>query len=421
MRTDRSLKGDRRLNNDLRIGLSSGALYPEVLTEGVAAIAAPWGLADLELMLQTPGEHAPTFVRSTIESAAAHGVTVRSLHSFQQVAQFFTGYARRTEEAFTLFGRLFDAAGSAGASVIVWHGPTREEAPSPDHWSAFLATTARLASMAHEAGITLAIENVSWCALASVRDCFAFANRLPELGPAGSVGFTFDPYQAIKASANPFMILNAMQGHLVDVHLADIRDESANNPNAKRLLPGEGDLPWSALVRAIAGAGYAGPMMLEQWVDEGGERWQRCREVLDPMIAALSLPSDEAPLPPGVIEGIELFNAGQWYEAHEALEHEWHAERGEVRRLYQGILQIGVGLHHARSGNHRGAVLLLTDGIEKTARFTPTCRGINTGRLVHEAQDCLDQVLTLGPERLSQFDWSLVPVIALPAADASIG
>jgi predicted metal-dependent hydrolase len=111
-----------------------------------------------------------------------------------------------------------------------------------------------------------------------------------------------------------------------------------------------------------------------------------------------------------------LFNTGNYYEAHESLEHEWHAERGSVRKLYQGILQIGVGLHHTRSGNHRGAVLLLTDGIEKTSSFVPTYRGLDTARLVREAQSCLDQVTTLGPERLNEFDWGQVPVIDLPGA-----
>jgi sugar phosphate isomerase/epimerase/predicted metal-dependent hydrolase len=397
---------------NLRIGLSSGALYPETPTEAVAEIAAGWGATDVELMLQTPGEHEPGFVRDAVEVVRSTGGEVRSLHSFQQLFHFFTPYARRTEESFSMFGRLIDTAGELGVPVIVWHGPTREEAPAPDQWGDFLRVTSRLAALAHEAGVTLALENVSWCALASVRDCFAFANRLGDLGPPGSLGFNFDPWQAAKAGANPFMILNAMADHLINVHLADLREDAM--PNPARVLPGQGDLPWSALLRAIAGTGYAGPMMLESPLDPAGEGWSATRAYLDPLIAALSVPVSRAPLPPGVIEGIEFFNAGQWYEAHETLEHEWHAERGEDRKLYQGILQIGVGLHHARSGNHRGAVLLLTDGIEKTARFTPTHRGLDTARLIREAQTCLDQVLTLGPDGLNRFDWSLVPIIGLP-------
>ena len=105
-----------------------------------------------------------------------------------------------------------------------------------------------------------------------------------------------------------------------------------------------------------------------------------------------------------------------WWCTAGPAEHEWHAERGESRRLYQGILQIGVGLHHARSGNHRGAVLLLTDGIDKSSQFTPEYRGLDTARLVREAQACLDQVELLGADGLNRFDWSLAPVIELPDA-----
>jgi len=363
-------------------------------------------------MLQTPGEHEAGFLRAAVGEAVERGVRVHAVHSFQDYFPLFTPYARRTEEAFARFVALFEAAAKLDVRAIVWHGPRRQDAPSPDQWddSGFLTMTRRLAEAAHEAGVTLALENVSWCALATVRDCFAFANRLKDLGPPGSLGFAFDPFQAAEAGANPFMILNAMTGNVVDVHLSDAREGDA----ARHLLPGEGDLPWPALIRAIAGSGYSGPMMVEGPLDRGGEGWERVRGVIEPLIANLGLEGADAPLPAGVIEGIALFNRGEWYEAHEVLEHEWHAERGKVRKLYQGILQIGVGLHHARGGNHRGAVLLLTDGIDKTARFTPNYRGLDTARLVREAQACLDQVIALGPEGLKRFDWSIVPVIEVP-------
>jgi len=82
-----------------------------------------------------------------------------------------------------------------------------------------------------------------------------------------------------------------------------------------------------------------------------------------------------------VLEGIRLFNEGLYYECHEEIEHEWHAETGPIRDLYQGILQIGVGFHHASNGNLRGARLLLTDGLDKLGRFLPACMGIDTQAL----------------------------------------
>jgi predicted metal-dependent hydrolase len=223
------------------------------------------------------------------------------------------------------------------------------------------------------------------------------------------LGFVFDPFQAAEAGANPFLVLAAMLDRVVDVHLSDFR---AEDPAARHLPPGEGDLPWSALIRAIA-ASYSGPMMIEGSLTEDEDALDRVQARLTPLIRSLSEETDAcAGAPPaGVMEGVRLFNKRQFYECHEEIEHEWHAERRPIRNLYQGILQIGVGFHHIRGGNHRGAVLLLTDGIEKTSRFLPSCLGIDTARLVAESQTCLDQVISLGPERLDTFDWNLVPSV----------
>jgi hypothetical protein len=266
----------------------------------------------------------------------------------------------------------------------------------------------------------LALENVSWCALPSVRDVMTFAAALPELGPPGAVGFAFDPFQAAEAGANPFMVLAAMEDHVVDVHLSDLRE---GDRAARHLLPGDGDLPWPALLRAIAGTTYRGPLMIEGTIGRDTAALERARDRLAPLLlAATGSAGDTADVcagspPPGVVEGIRLFNERAFYECHEAIEHEWHAERGEIRTLYQGILQIGVGFHHARNGNHRGAVLLLTDGIAKTVRFVPRCLGLDTARLVAESQACLDRIQALGPARLRELDWDSVPFVHVTGAD----
>ena len=400
---------------DLRLGISSGALYPWAVTESAPAIAAGWGVRDLELLLQTPSEHEPAFLRGVVREATERGQRVNSIHPFQLLFPLFSAYQRRTDEALAAFERIIETAGELEISVIVWHGLDFPFAHTPERRVQFLKHTSYLAERCHNAGVTLAIENASGSTLATVRELFAFAARIPELGPPGSIGFTFDPFQAAEAKANLFMVLAAMDGMVANVHLSDARE---NDPSARHLPPGDGDLPWPALIRAIANSGYRGPMSVEGPLDPEGNAWRRASATIEPLIAHLSLDGPDASLPAGIIQGIELFNAGEYYEAHEVIEHEWHAERGPVRKLYQGILQIGVGLHHTRSGNHRGAVLLLTDGIEKTAEFVPEYRGLDTARLVREAQVCLDQVIALGPERLDEFDWSLVPVIALPTGKA---
>ena len=239
----------------------------------------------------------------------------------------------------------------------------------------------------------------------------AFAARLPEVDPGRAVGFAFDPFQAAEAGANPFMLLAAMGDRVVEVHLSDHR---AGDPTARHLPPGDGDLPWPALLRAIGGV-YGGPLMVEANLGPEGADFGRVRSHLQPLIDGIGTGNGTercaSKPPPGVLEGIRLFNAREFYECHEAIEHVGHAERGEIRLLYQGILQIGVGFHHARNGNYRGAVLLLTDGIAKTSRFLPRCLGIETARLVTESQGCLDRIVELGPERLGEFEVTEAPLV----------
>jgi predicted metal-dependent hydrolase len=86
------------------------------------------------------------------------------------------------------------------------------------------------------------------------------------------------------------------------------------------------------------------------------------------------------PLP--LVEGVRLFNSGRWFEAHEVLEDAWPAE---VRLLYQGLLQVGVGLHHASRGNLRGALNLLDRGMAHLERFRPRRLGLDVDALLHDA------------------------------------
>jgi hypothetical protein len=115
------------------------------------------------------------------------------------------------------------------------------------------------------------------------------------------------------------------------------------------------------------------------------------------------------PPPPLLIEGLALFNAGEFFEQHETLETLWRAEPRPVRAVYQGILQIGVAFHHLRRGNHHGTVVLLERGLRRIGPFRPVCHGVDVERLHREASAALDAVRALGPAGLEAFDWQLAP------------
>ena len=44
--------------------------------------------------------------------------------------------------------------------------------------------------------------------------------------------------------------------------------------------------------------------------------------------------------------GIRLFNRGEFFECHEAFEEIWRSTTPEPKDLFQGLIQVGVGLFH---------------------------------------------------------------------------
>jgi uncharacterized protein len=119
----------------------------------------------------------------------------------------------------------------------------------------------------------------------------------------------------------------------------------------------------------------------------------------------------DAPPPPELTRGIAQFNAGEFFEQHETLELLWRDTRAPIRGLYHGILQIGVGFHHWRNGNHHGASVLLDEGIARLAPFGPACQGVDVSALVRDATTARDELTRLGPERMKEYDLSRAPKI----------
>jgi uncharacterized protein len=54
-------------------------------------------------------------------------------------------------------------------------------------------------------------------------------------------------------------------------------------------------------------------------------------------------------------EGIELFNAGRFFDCHEVWEEVWKRASGAEKLFYQGMIQAAVAILHAQRGNQRGA------------------------------------------------------------------
>jgi hypothetical protein len=117
---------------------------------------------------------------------------------------------------------------------------------------------------------------------------------------------------------------------------------------------------------------------------------------------------EEAP-PALLYVGLEQFNRGEYFEQHETLEELWASEPRLIRRLYQGILKIGVGFYKLRLGSYRGTVNHINGGIAYLRLFEDRCMGIEVARLIEEAGQVRDRVVELGPQRMGEFDLDGLP------------
>lgn len=121
----------------------------------------------------------------------------------------------------------------------------------------------------------------------------------------------------------------------------------------------------------------------------------------------------KCPPSPALLESVRQFNGGEYFACHETLEELWLAEKGRLRGLYQGILQVGVGLYHLQRGNEKGSLILLARGAELLRPFTPYCLGIDVAALVGDAEAALLTLQTLGLQRTQVLAPGLFPRIRL--------
>ena len=79
---------------------------------------------------------------------------------------------------------------------------------------------------------------------------------------------------------------------------------------------------------------------------------------------------------PRYLAGIELFNRGEFFEAHEVWEDLWHECGSADRRFYQALIQAAVAAHHWGRGNAAGATRLYHSGRKYMEPFRPVHMGL---------------------------------------------
>lgn len=118
-------------------------------------------------------------------------------------------------------------------------------------------------------------------------------------------------------------------------------------------------------------------------------------------------------LPPLAVQGVEKFNAGEYYRQHDLFEALWVQTEGPVRDLYRAILQIGVAYYQIERGNHRGALKMLLRSVQWLLILPDVCQGVDVRQLRADSARVRAELEAMNPDDIDQFDRRLLKPVHL--------
>jgi predicted metal-dependent hydrolase len=130
---------------------------------------------------------------------------------------------------------------------------------------------------------------------------------------------------------------------------------------------------------------------------------------------------------PRYLKGLDLFNAREYFDAHEVWEELWHETQGEARNFIQGLIQAATALHHFQNSNLKGAKLLYQSFGELLSPYPDRFMGIDVRKLKTDMDACFQGLAPYSVEALPgrydpakeyfpvQLEESKIPVISLPS------
>jgi hypothetical protein len=91
----------------------------------------------------------------------------------------------------------------------------------------------------------------------------------------------------------------------------------------------------------------------------------------------------------GLCEGLRLYEAGEFFNAHEAWESVWLRSPEPEKTFLQGLIQVTAAFHHVQRNNQLGAVLLLQAALGRIERYPVDFGGISVGLLCDDIREQL--------------------------------
>ncbi|HKN47494.1 MAG TPA: DUF309 domain-containing protein [Candidatus Polarisedimenticolia bacterium] len=108
-------------------------------------------------------------------------------------------------------------------------------------------------------------------------------------------------------------------------------------------------------------------------------------------------------------EGVDLFNRGAFFQAHEVWEVIWRKNPGEPAYFLHGLIQIAAGFVKLLRGEPKGAAALLLKGARKLERFSPGRYGLAIDGLLESAASWNRTAGEMAAAGRTDFDRSALP------------
>lgn len=121
---------------------------------------------------------------------------------------------------------------------------------------------------------------------------------------------------------------------------------------------------------------------------DGTDLWEILRTF---NATSLTMPHEPSPNP--YLHGIELFNRGEYFDAHEVWEDPWRSSQGDHRMFYQGLIQAAVAMEHYRRGNARSAATVWRNSRAKLTSVPERMEGLHVPTFVADMERALGPVL----------------------------
>ena len=125
----------------------------------------------------------------------------------------------------------------------------------------------------------------------------------------------------------------------------------------------------------------------------------------------------DQPLSEAGRRGVELIASGQYFEAHEALEHAWLAERGRGGDVDRALLQVAVLYLHISRNNYRGAVKMFLRMSQWLEPLPDRCRGVDVALLRCNLDALRQELDARGPRGIQLLDRTLLRPIPVGPPD----